>query len=130
MQNFPSPALLRGVRILIVEDELPVADYLEELFGMAGSIVLGPAFRVSEALALIDRERPDAAVLDLNLHGERTTKVAEALAARRIPFVIVTGYGAERVLDEAVLQQAPRLGKPFRARQLLDALAETVAGAD
>jgi CheY-like chemotaxis protein len=128
MENVESPALLRGVRILIVEDELLVADYLGELLGMEGCIVLGPALRVHEALALIERERPEAAILDLNLRGERTTAVAEALMARRVPFVIVTGYGAEHVPDDPVLQQAPRLGKPFRSRQLLRALADTVVG--
>jgi DNA-binding NtrC family response regulator len=97
---------------------------------MEGCIVVGPAFRVPEALALIERERPEAAVLDLNLRGERPTAIAEALTARRVPFVIVTGYGAEHIPDEPVLQQAPRLGKPFRSRQLLRTLADTVAGAE
>ncbi len=129
MKNVASAVLLKGARILIVEDELLVANYLEELLGMEGCIVLGPASRVPEALDLIERERPEAAVLDLNLQGERTNAVAEALAARRVPFVIVTGYGAEHIPDEPVLQQAPRLGKPFRSRQLLQLLADTVAGA-
>ena len=129
MENVGSLALLKGARILIVEDELLVANYLEELLGMEGCIVLGPASRVHEALRLIERERPEAAVLDLNLQGERTVAVAEALVARLVPFVIVTGYGAEHIPDEPVLQQAPRLGKPFRSRQLLQLLADTVAGA-
>jgi len=130
MKNVGSLAPLEGARILIVEDELLVANYLEELLGMEGCIVLGPALRVHEALALIERERPEAAILDLDLQGERTAAVAEALTARRVPFVIVTGYGAGHVPDERVLQQAPRLGKPFRSRQLLRMLADTVAGAE
>jgi CheY-like chemotaxis protein len=129
MTNIARSALLKGARVLIVEDELLVANYLEELLGMEGCIVLGPASRVHEALALIERERPEAAVLDLNLHGERTNAVAEALTVRRVPFVVVTGYGAEHVPSEPVLQQATRLGKPFRSRQLLRALTDIVAGA-
>ena len=127
MQNVGPPAPLKGVRILIVEDDCLVAGYLEELLGMAGCVVVGPASRVHEALTLIEGERLEAALLDLNLRGERTTAVAEALAARRVPFLILTGYGAEHVPDEKALQQAPRLGKPFRSRQLLRALADTVA---
>jgi DNA-binding NtrC family response regulator len=130
MKNIRSPALPKGARILIVEDEPLVAGYLEELLGTKGCIVLGPAVRVQEALALIERERPEAAVLDLTLQGERTTAVAEALTKRRVPFVVVTGYGAEYVPDEPVLQRAPRLGKPFRSRQLLRTLAEAVADAE
>jgi DNA-binding NtrC family response regulator len=130
MQNVGSLALLKGARILIVEDERLVASYLEELLGMQGCIVIGPAMRVHEALALIERERPEAAILDLNLYGEPTIAVAEALAARHVPFIVVTGYGAEHVPDESALQQAPRLGKPFRSRHLLQVLADTMAGAE
>jgi DNA-binding NtrC family response regulator len=130
MQNFGSLSLLKGARILIVEDEPLVASYLEELLDIQGCIVVGPALRVRDALDLIERERPEAAILDLNLHGEPTLAVAEALAARLVPFVVVTGYGAEHVLDESVLRQAPRLGKPFRARQLLRTLADAMAGAE
>jgi DNA-binding NtrC family response regulator len=129
MKHVASSVLLRGARVLVVEDDLLIANYLEELLGMEGCIVLGPALRVRDALALIERERPEAAVLDLNLHGERPTAVAAALTARRVPFVIVTGYGAEHLPEEPVLRQAPRLGKPFRSRQLLQTLADTVAGA-
>src|SRR3954469_6426333 len=111
MKHVGSPVLLRGARVLIVEDDLLIANYLEELLGMEGCIVVGPALRVDEALALIERGRPEAAVLDLNLYGERTTAVAEALTARRVPFVIMTGYGAEHLPDEPVLRRAPRLGK-------------------
>ena len=131
MKNVASPpAVLTGARVLIVEDDPLVANYLEELLGIEGCIVLGPASRVDEALSLIERERPGAAVLDLNLNGERTIAVAEALAARLVPFVIVTGYGADNVPDERVLQHAPRLGKPFRARLLLRVLAEAIIGAE
>ena len=55
--------------------------------------------------------------------------MAEALTAKRVPFVITTGYGAGHVPDDPALQQAPLLGKPFRSRQLLQALTDTVAGA-
>src|SRR5690242_46630 len=97
MTNVASPAPLKGARVLIVEDESLVASYLEELLGIEGCIVVGPVSRVPEALALIERERPEAAILDLNLHGEPTIAVAEALTARHVPFVVVTGYGAEHV---------------------------------
>jgi DNA-binding response OmpR family regulator len=81
MKNVGSTDLLKGARVLIVEDELLVANYLEELLGMEGCIVLGPALRVHEALVLIERQRPEAAVLDLNLHGERTTLPGRSLCS-------------------------------------------------
>lgn len=130
MENVGSLALLKGAPILIVEDEPLIAAYLEELLDMEGCIVVGPAARVREALELIERERPEAAILNLNLHGEPTIAVAEALRAGRVPFIVVTGYGAEHVPQESVLRQAPRLGKPFRSRQLLRVLADAMAGAE
>src|SRR4051812_19729147 len=66
----------------------------------------------------------DKSLLDLDLHGEPTIAVAEALAARRVPFIVVTGYGAEHVPEQSVLRQAPRLGKPFRSRHLLRTLTD------
>jgi CheY-like chemotaxis protein len=114
--------VLQGVRVLIVEDELIVAMALQEHLEDCGCRVIGPAPHISKALSLLELETPDMAVLDLNLDGEPSTCVAEVLAARSIPFVVVTGYG-DRVLDDQVLQQAPRIGKPFRTEDLVNALA-------
>jgi two-component SAPR family response regulator len=110
-----SPA---GRRILIVEDELLLAMDYEEMLRREGFLVLGPVGRQASALALLERERPDAAILDVNLAGERSTAVAEALAKRGVPFVVVSGY-AERTLSEPVLRGAPRLDKPVQARELV-----------
>jgi hypothetical protein len=70
--------------------------------------VLGPAARVSEALALIDAAACDAALLDVTLeHGETVYAVAERLRAKRIPFVFVTGSDdgfGERYDDAPVLR--------------------------
>ncbi len=116
---------LAGLRILIVEDELLLAMDYEEMLEREGCIVLGPVGRQARALALLELERPDAAILDLNLAGERSTAVAEALEALEVPFVIVTGYG-ERTLQEPVLRRAPRLGKPLKAQQLLHLIGAIV----
>jgi len=83
---------LAGRRILIVEDEMLIAMELETLFRRQDCDILGPAPSVSRALALLEHEHPNVAVLDLNLGGERCTPVADALLARGIPFVLATGY--------------------------------------
>lgn len=115
-------APLRGRRILIVEDELVIAMELEALLTGLGCQVLGPVPTVGKALRALEGDRPDAAVLDVNLQGERVTPVAEALQKQAVPFVLVTGYGVER-LDEPALQKAPRLSKPVDGKQLARALA-------
>jgi DNA-binding response OmpR family regulator len=109
---------LAGLSVLIVEDELLVAMDYEELLRHEGCTVLGPAGRRARALALLEHARPDAAILDLNLAGERSTPVAEALEALAVPFVIVTGYG-DRMLHEPALLRAPRLEKPVKPQELV-----------
>ena len=113
---------LAGLRVLVVEDELLLAMDYEEILVDAGCTVIGPVARQAGALTLLERELPDAAVLDLNLAGERSTRLAEALTARGVPFVVVSGYG-EMTAREPVLAEAPQLEKPVNARILVRAIA-------
>lgn len=105
------------LRVLVVEDELLVALELETMVEGMGHSVLGPAPSIERALDLLAREQPDIAVLDVNLRGKRVTPVAEALQRRTIPFVLVTGYEQSQ-LEDPILQQAPRLGKPINRGDL------------
>ena len=85
--------VLADRRLLLVEDEWLIAGHLARVFKAAGAEVLGPAPSVGSALNLVGTaERIDAAVLDINLRGEMVFPVADALAARGVPFVFATGY--------------------------------------
>jgi two-component SAPR family response regulator len=114
---------LRGQRILIVEDEWLVAIELQALLEQQGCIVLGPVNTVARALTLLDRERPDFALLDLNLNGQQSTPVASVLSAQRVPFVVVTGYG-EAASRKPDMQAAPYIGKPVDHRALVRLLSQ------
>jgi DNA-binding response OmpR family regulator len=59
--------------------------------------VVGPFGSVREALAAIEHEPVDAGILDINLGGEMAYPIARTLQARKVPFVFMTGYGAETV---------------------------------
>jgi DNA-binding response OmpR family regulator len=119
-------ARLDGLRVLIVEDELVVAMELEALLRDLGCVVLDSAPTVKKALCALANGRPDVAVLDVNLRGECVTPVAAALEAQEICFVLLTGYGSERLHDK-VLQDATCLHKPVDGRQLGNALVEVLA---
>lgn len=80
---------LSGRRILVVEDEVIVAWMLEDMPGQLGCAVVGPATRIDRPLAIIGTEDLDAAVLDVNLNGEKSYPVADTLAARGMPFVVL-----------------------------------------
>ncbi|WP_407528053.1 response regulator [Methylobacterium oryzisoli] len=91
----PDASGLQGLCLLIVEDDWHIASDLAETLEGAGARVIGPVGSVKGALALIAAQaRLDGAVLDINLADELVYPVADALAARRVPFVFATGYDA------------------------------------
>jgi CheY-like chemotaxis protein len=112
---------LRGRRILVVEDEALVAMLVEDALMDAGCTVLGPATSVSQALALLRHNRPEAAVLDLNLCGETSEPVADALVSLGVPFLVATGYGAEGLPPGH--RDVPVLAKPYDPAELTATLA-------
>ena len=118
-------AVLEGIRVLVVEDEFLVATLIEDMLLAAGCVVAGPIPRLSEALDAADRGTFDAAVLDVNLGGDRVYPVADALSRRNVPFVFVTGYGASVLPGEYA--ECPRLCKPFKMADLLGKLSSIVA---
>jgi CheY-like chemotaxis protein len=84
-------------RVLVVEDEYLVAMDMSAYLEAAGAQVVGPASNVDAALEVLKRSELDGAILDVNLRGEMAYPVADALAARGIPFVFTTGYDARTV---------------------------------
>jgi CheY-like chemotaxis protein len=105
-------AELAGLRVLVLEDEMMVAMMLEDMLGDLGCRPVGPAASVVEALDLARTLPLDAALLDVNLsYGETGYPVADALAARGVPFAFVTGYGAEAIHPDH--RSRPTLQKPF-----------------
>jgi CheY-like chemotaxis protein len=123
-----SPAL-QGVRILIVEDESILAMDLENRLKGEGCDVIGLVSREAKALKLVEQDRPDAVVLDLNLNGKLPTDLVDVLVARQIPYVIVTGYG-KRQFDSPALRAAPRLDKPIKTEELVRVLSDLVSAPD
>ena len=118
-------AALEGIRVLVVEDEFLVATLIEDMLTSAGCVVAGPIPRLAEALDAVHRGSFDAAVLDVNLAGDRIDPVADVLSRRSVPFLFVTGYSTGAL--PAVHAERPRLCKPFKMADLLDMLASVVA---
>ena len=110
-----SPATAKR-RVLVVEDEMLIGMLLEDMLTDLGHEVAAIVPRLKEALAAVDREIYDVAVLDVHLHGESGFPVAEALIAKGVPFVFATGYG-ERGLPETY-RARPVLQKPFAKADL------------
>jgi CheY-like chemotaxis protein len=121
------PNALLGRRILVVEDELLVALLLHDMLGDLGCLVEGPAASVDQALSLIEAQVVDAAVLDVNLGGQMSYPVADALIARGVPFVFSSGYPSNRLQEG--YRTLPALQKPYHVSELRRALLGLLAPA-
>src|SRR3954449_2066926 len=89
---------------------------LREALDELGFSVLGPFNRISEAMIALRNNHIDAAVLDVNLGGELIYPLADVLTADHVPFIFITGYGAEEI--EPRYAHVPILQKPIEAGAL------------
>ncbi|WXU22260.1 response regulator [Bradyrhizobium sp. A5] len=107
--------------VLIVEDDPIIAiDFEDRLLGF-GVTSVRTVGSVAQALAAIAARAPDFALLDVELGREKSFAVADRLTAAQIPFVFVTGYGAETSIP-AAFKARPRLQKPCSTDALETAL--------
>jgi CheY-like chemotaxis protein len=119
-------APLGGKRILVVEDDFLLAEVLTDILANAGADVLGPFGWMDEALSFVTHHGGafDCAVLDINLHGDKSFPIADALAILDIPFVFSTGYGVDTIPE--AYRDYPRCEKPFTQDVLIAELVSVV----
>ncbi|MEJ5975059.1 response regulator [Novosphingobium sp. PS1R-30] len=108
---------IKGLRLVIVEDEPLIALELTGIVEDAGAVVVGAASDPAAALRLIADLAIDGVILDGNLQGQPVDAVADALASAGIPFLFVSGYGRDHLPVGHL--EAPLIGKPFDAKLLL-----------
>jgi DNA-binding response OmpR family regulator len=107
-------------RILVVEDEMLVAMLIEDVLGDLGHQVIGPAMRIETALAVIENQAVDFAILDINIAGKQSFPVADRLKELQVPFIFASGYGFDGLIDK--YKEIAILQKPFTPDQLEAAL--------
>lgn len=111
---------LAGQAVMVVEDQYLIAEDMCLLVERLGGTVIGPVSRVASALAMLGTQRPNLALLDVNLEGERVYAVATALRESGIPFAFTTGYDAS-VIDPR-FRDTPHLEKPIAETALTGVL--------
>jgi CheY-like chemotaxis protein len=119
---------LSNRKVLVVEDEMMIAMLIEDMLDEFGCVLVGPATTVPRALELIGKESIDIAILDLNLDGQDTYAIADALQQKKIPFIFATGYGSTVLRKKH--GNRPILQKPFQQTDLEMALAEALGGSN
>ncbi len=108
-------------RILVVEDEAIIAEYISSSLVSLGYEVCAVVATGEEAVRLAEELLPDLVVMDVVLQGEIDGISAANLIQerQRIPVVFLTAYSDEEMLDRArVAAPFGYLIKPFRDREL------------
>ncbi len=117
------PGGLYGLRVFVVEDEAMVAMMLEDMLADFGCIVMGVAGTVAQALERVTTSSMiDAAILDVNIGGEKIFPVADALTEREVPFVFSTGCSLGDLAER--YPQSQTLAKPYLPETLASVLAD------
>lgn len=115
---------LRGRKVLIVEDEPLVAMVLSDMMQDLGVEVTRHAETFDEAREAAALNGFDAAIFDVNLHGQLSYPVAESLVLRGVPVVLVSGYARETAPPS--LAKAPFLRKPYLSCEIAKALVRAL----
>jgi len=108
---------------------LPLKDrriLMEDCLKRAGADVIGPVGRLDSALNKAEEAGIDAALLDVDLNGERCWPAADALMSRGVPFAFATGFATNIVMPER-FTACPVLSKPYRERDVLALLVKMLS---
>src|SRR5262245_5803349 len=115
----------RGLRILLVEDDLLIAMDMEDVLRDLGCEVVGPYGKLADAIsAAVDAAELDGAIIDLNLLGELSFPRIETLKTKAVPCVLCSGY-ADLPEVRSQLSDIPKLGKPCNPDALISAMRST-----
>lgn len=119
-------------RVLIVEDELIVADDLEWQLTHMGYEVAGVAVSGHEAISLANKERPHIVLMDIQLQGSMGgIEIARSIQRNTgAAIIFVTAFAAAFLRDPREMQPPGIcLSKPFSTLQLKAALQSVMTGA-
>ena len=112
---------MEKVKILVVEDEIIIADNICDILEDLGYEVLEPAISYTEALETLAEEKPDLALLDIQLAGRRdgidlAWKIRDEY---NIPFIFLTSNADTITVERAKKVNPPAyLLKPFDKNDL------------
>jgi DNA-binding response OmpR family regulator len=111
---------LAGMKILVVEDQFLINEYYRSKLEEAGATVYQATEHGPFEDLLVQRIKFNAAILDVDLNGASSDKLAAELRARGVPFVVVSGLAPERM--SGPFAGAPFLRKPVTEWEVIEAL--------
>ena len=120
---------LDGARVLLLEDEFLVALDAEQMLKELGARQVETAATLSEAEERARQGHFDVALLDVNINGQMSFGLAEALRNRGVPVVFATGY---ELKNRAIpgLDVALCVSKPYTSERLCQVLCAALVGGE
>jgi CheY-like chemotaxis protein len=118
--------MLAGRRVLVIEDEMLILMMIEDMLADLGCESVAVASKIGPAISLIEGQKFDTAMLDMNLNGIESYPIADALTARDVPYFFSTGNSLTNVKDGYREQDV--LKKPFTFEQLSSMLSRSLLG--
>ncbi|MCG9911448.1 MAG: response regulator transcription factor [Flavobacteriales bacterium] len=107
-------------KILIVEDDFLIAEHLKSILEKEGFLHISARHNYAEALEFCQKERPDLALLDINLEEEKTgTDLAQKLSLLEIPYIYITAQSDQNTVSQ-IMETRPvaYILKPFRVPEV------------
>ena len=108
-------------KILIAEDEMIVAFDLCDTVEEAGFEVEGPHSGISSAMLAFQKEKPDAAILDVELSDGNIFSFARKLGAENIPVIFHSGSLTKSEIEDQFPKAIVRM-KPCPPASMLAAV--------
>ncbi|MGH9105599.1 MAG: response regulator [Acidimicrobiales bacterium] len=93
----------RTPRLVVVDDDIKVAEELAGLFTDVGYLVTGVAYAADTGIDLVDRTRPDVVLMDVRMEGMSGTEAAQVLRREHpdVPVVLLSAYADEGIVRAA-----------------------------
>jgi DNA-binding response OmpR family regulator len=116
-------SILKGAHVLVVEDAWHVAEAMRSALERVEIHVIGPTATIAEARRLVAAQKPELALVDVNLKQETACDLIDELHEQGVPVIVVSGYAVPPVAME---KAAAFVQKPFSGRELMEAMCAIV----
>ncbi|MHB0755607.1 response regulator [Polaribacter sp. M15] len=113
------------IKVLVVEDEIIIADNICKTLQTLGYNVLEPALNFSEAIEIIEQKTPDIAIVDIHLSGQKTgIDLAKIInKTYQFPFIFLTANADSNTVNAAKeVRPYAYLVKPFSKNELFTSI--------
>lgn len=114
---------VENVRLLIIEDEYFIMSDLHRILEGGGNVCVSYN-KIEEDIYKLDYSSVEVVIIDTNLRADLSCSIANMLKEKKISFMFSAGCNETTIVGEH--SDAPRLTKPYREKELIDAIAQLV----